>query len=101
MGARCLVQAVVTSLSDLALATGLHENLDIDARLFAPFGMFAYWLAWQLKMLPVYTLCAKIVPSGVEATLMSIISALNDLVRRTVINCHTPFLVSLKRRPSA
>ena len=33
----------------------------------------------QLKALPVYTLAAEIVPTGIEATLMAIISAVNDL----------------------
>ena len=33
----------------------------------------------QLKALPVYTLAAEIVPTGIEATLMSIISATNDI----------------------
>eukprot|EP01052_Picozoa_sp_SAG31_P002882 SAG31_NODE_104_length_25069_cov_12.917144_21_plen_205_part_00 len=64
----------------------MHERFGIDARVLAPIGMFAYWLAWQLKMLPVYTLCAKIVPSGVEATLMSIISALNGVTMHTGVS---------------
>ena len=38
-----------------------------------------YFLAWQLKNLPVYTLAAKVCPPGVEASLTACIAGMNDL----------------------
>jgi hypothetical protein len=67
------------AVPDLLLSLGVHEQLSIPASVFAPIGMMAFWLAWQLKVLPIYTLAARICPRGVEATLMAIISATNDV----------------------
>jgi MFS family permease len=84
----------VAAVPDLILTLGLHDSLGIPAQVFAPIGIAAFWFAWQLKVLPVYTLAARICPSGVEATLMALISATND-VGGTVARYLGAFLTSI------
>jgi hypothetical protein len=70
---------VAASALDLALALRWNELIGIDATIFAGLDQAVFYLAWQLKNLPVYTLAAKVCPPGVEATLMACIAGCNDL----------------------
>ena len=51
----------------------------MSAMSFASVDSAIYYMAWQLKMLPVYTLAAKVCPPGIEATLTALIAAVSDL----------------------
>jgi hypothetical protein len=70
---------VTASVLDLALALRWNERIGIDAEVFAGLDQAIFYLAWQLKNLPVYTLAAKVCPPGVEATLTACIAGMNDL----------------------
>ena len=70
---------VAASGLDLALALRWNELIGIDATVFAGVDQAIFYLAWQLKNLPVYTLAAKVCPPGVEATLTACIAGMNDL----------------------
>ena len=70
---------VAASVLDLALARKWNETIGVSAAAFAGIDSAIYFLAWQLKNLPVYTLAAKVCPPGVEATLTACIAGANDL----------------------
>ena len=70
---------VAASVLDLALALRWNELIGIDAMVVAGLDQAIFYLAWQLKNLPVYTLAAKVCPPGVEATLTACIAGMNDL----------------------
>jgi hypothetical protein len=70
---------VAASALDLALALRWNELIGMNATIFAALDQAIYYLAWQLKNLPVYTLAAKVCPHGVEATLTACIAGMNDL----------------------
>ena len=70
---------VAASALDLALALHWNERIGVSAAAFAAVDSAVYFLAWQLKNLPVYTLAAKVCPPGVEASLTACIAGMNDL----------------------
>ena len=74
-----VLQLFNAAASTFNLILAVSASSVLSAKWIAPIGNIAFWLAWQLKVLPIFTLSAKIVPTGVEATLMSIISSTNDL----------------------
>ena len=69
----------------------MHENLlirtpkkletthNIDDKYFAGLDQFMYWLGYQCKMLPIYSLATRICPPGVEATMIAVVLSLKDL----------------------
>ena len=43
------------------------------AQVFAIFDMAGYWLAIQLKFLPIYALSCRVCPASVEATMVALV----------------------------
>jgi len=66
------------SIIDTCLALHLNRTIGISDKYFAFFDVCSYWIAIQLKMLPIYALCCRIAPVGVEATMVAIVYSLKD-----------------------
>lgn len=73
-----LVLALV-GFADVTLARRWNVAWGIDDEWFAGLDQFMYWLSYQCKMLPIYSLATRICPPGVEATMIAIVLSLKDL----------------------
>jgi hypothetical protein len=73
------VALALVGVADATLALRWNVAWGIDDKYFAGLDQFMYWLGYQCKMLPIYSLATRICPPGVEATMIAVVLSLKDL----------------------
>ena len=73
------IALALVGVADATLALRWNVAWGIDDKYFAGLDQFMYWLGYQCKMLPIYSLATRICPPGVEATMIAVVLSLKDL----------------------